>query len=122
MDTKLIRGEALEELRKMPDHYVDAVIIDPPFGIGFNYKEKEANTNPDDYWSWLKPIYEECLRVLKDGGFIAVWQTQLYFKFFWSRKSHGCIICEHDLTAICLFGYNNLYYFCFSARIGLQGR
>ena len=84
MDTKLIRGEALEELKKMPDQYVDAVVIDPPFGIGFNYKNKEKNTNPDDYWSWLKPIYDECYRVLKDGGFIAIWQTQLYFKFFWS--------------------------------------
>jgi len=81
---KVYEMDAFELLQQLPDKYVDAVVIDPPFGIGFKYEKKEENNNPDEYWSWLKPIYEECLRVLKDGGFIAIWQTQLYFKFFWS--------------------------------------
>ena len=75
--------EALEFLKQIEKNSVDAVIIDPPFGIGFKYQDKEKNNNPQDYWNFLKPIYKECLRVLKDGGFIAVWQTQLYFKYFW---------------------------------------
>ena len=75
--------DALEFLKQIESNSIDAVIIDPPFGIGFKYQDKEKNTNPKDYWNFLKPIYEECLRVLKDGGFIAIWQTQLYFKYFW---------------------------------------
>ena len=81
---KIYHGDCLEVMKNIPDKSVDAIITDPPFGIGFKYKKKEQNTNPDDYWKWLKPIHKECLRVLKDGGFIAIWQTQLYFKFFWS--------------------------------------
>ena len=38
MDTKLIRGEALEELKKMPDQYVDAVVINE---FEINIKKEE---------------------------------------------------------------------------------
>jgi len=62
---------------------VDAVVADPPFGIGFKYEKRESYNNPEEYWNWLEPIYIECLRILKPGGFIAFWQTQLYFKYFW---------------------------------------
>ena len=75
--------EALEFLKQIESKSVDAIVIDPPFGIGFKYQDKEKNINPKDYWDFLKPIYEECLRVLKNGGFIAIWQTQLYFRYFW---------------------------------------
>ena len=51
--------DALEFLKQIGDKSVDAIIIDPPFGIGFKYESKEKNTNPKDYWNFLKPIYEE---------------------------------------------------------------
>lgn len=80
---KIICGDCLEVMKKMPDGCVDAIISDPPFGIGFSYKEKEMNNNPKDYWAWLAPIYKEMMRTLKHGGFYAIWQTHLYFRYFW---------------------------------------
>lgn len=80
----LINGDCLDILRSMPSESVDAVVTDPPFGIGFLYgQEKEKNDNPTDYWYWLKPRVEESLRCLKPGGFVAIWQTQKYFRHFW---------------------------------------
>ncbi|MDK2917274.1 MAG: hypothetical protein PWQ37_7 [Candidatus Petromonas sp.] len=73
-----------EGLKKIEDESIDAIVTDPPYGIGFNYHgKKDVSNNPEEYWKWLQPIYKEMLRVLKPGGFMAIWQTQLYFKYFW---------------------------------------
>lgn len=86
---KIICGDSLVELKKIEEGSFDACITDPPFGIGFKYEEKEKFSNPSDYWNWLNPIYEEILRVVKPGGFIAIWQAQLYYKYFWEWFGDG---------------------------------
>jgi DNA modification methylase len=83
MTIMLKQGDCLELMQELPDESVDAVITDPPFGIGFKYKDKEQNNNPSDYWKWFSPRYKEMNRVLKKGGFIAIWQTALYFRYYW---------------------------------------
>jgi site-specific DNA-methyltransferase (adenine-specific) len=77
-------GDCLDFMRGMDTASVDAVVIDPPFGIGFEYGDgKEVASNPLDYWKWLEPRYSEALRTLRAGGFVAVWQAQLNFPHFW---------------------------------------
>lgn len=77
-------GDCLEYMRGMADKSVDAVITDPPYGIGFYYNGvKEVANTPEKYWKWYQPIHNECLRVLRDGGFWAVWQSTPYLKYFW---------------------------------------
>jgi site-specific DNA-methyltransferase (adenine-specific) len=77
-------GDCLAVLRGMADGSVDAVVTDPPYGIGFNYSgKKEVASTPEAYWRWLEPIYREWLRILKPGGFMAAWQTQLNYRHFW---------------------------------------
>lgn len=81
---KIICGDCLEVMRGMPDGCVDAVITDPPYGIGFTYESgRESFDSPKEYWEWLSPIIRECTRLLKNGGFLAVWQAQLNFPYFW---------------------------------------
>lgn len=78
-------GECLPILRGMDARSVDAVVTDPPFGIGFDYSgNKDVANNPTAYWEWFEPIFREMVRVVRPGGFISVWQTQLYFKHLWA--------------------------------------
>lgn len=78
-------GDCLDVLRTLPDDSVDAVITDPPFGIGFRYDGvRETHKDPESYWAWLKPRYAECLRILRPGGLVAIWQAQIYFRHFWN--------------------------------------
>lgn len=84
MSNLIIHGDTNEVLKGMESESVDAVITDPPFGIGFIYLQKEKCSTPDEYWQWLSPIHNEMMRVLKKGGFFAMWQTQLYFPHFWN--------------------------------------
>jgi len=81
---KLYCGDCSEVLKGIPENSMESLITDPPFGIGFKYTKPELNTNPDEYWNWLKPIMEQMEQKIKMGGFMAVWQTQLYFPYFWN--------------------------------------
>ena len=89
----IIHGDCLEELKKLDDNSVDAVITDPPYGLS-NTKPKQvadvlkAWVTGDtvsvpakrggfmgkDWDSFVPPpaVWQECMRVLKPGGHMAV--------------------------------------------------
>lgn len=57
-------GDCLEVMAGMPENSVDAIVTDPPYGLGFMGKK----------WDGLPPSLEwaeACYRVLKPGGHIA---------------------------------------------------
>ena len=58
---KLIHGDSLEELKKLPDNSVDSVVTDPPYGISFMGKKWDYDVPSVEVW-------EEVMRVLKHGG------------------------------------------------------
>ena len=60
---ELHHGNCLDILQTMPDASVDAVVTDPPYGLSFMGKR----------WDYDVPgveIWEQCLRVLKPGGYL----------------------------------------------------
>ena len=57
-------GDCIEAMKAMPPESVDAIVTDPPYGLGFMGKK----------WDGLPPSLEwaeACYRVLKPGGHIA---------------------------------------------------
>lgn len=74
---KIICGNSLELIKKLPDESVDLILTDPPYGI-----KKEGIKNSSD----LKIFYSilpECYRVLKkDKFFITFFSTKLLPKIF----------------------------------------
>ena len=64
---KIILGDCIEELKKLPDNSIDAVITDPPYGLEFMGKEWDRQKNLQSFCqSWAT----ECLRILKPGGYL----------------------------------------------------
>ena len=61
MRAKLIVGDCIETMRAMPENSIDAIVTDPPYGIGFMSKNWDVAVPGED---WAR----ECLRVLKPGG------------------------------------------------------
>jgi len=57
----VVQGDCLEVMKIMEDNTVDAVVTDPPYGIGFMGKHWDHGVPSKDVWS-------QCLRVLKPGG------------------------------------------------------
>lgn len=93
MTARIIHGDALAELRRLPDESVDAVVTDPPYGLahlrpdevqavvaawasgdlgampakgggGFQRASWDSFVPPPELWA-------ECLRVLRPGGHLA---------------------------------------------------
>ena len=69
---KIICGDSLEVLRKLPDNCVDLVFTSPPYNFNMDYDEHNDNTNWNEYFEMLFNIFKECIRVLKHGGRIIV--------------------------------------------------
>ena len=94
---ELINGDCIEEMKKLPENSVDAIVTDPPYGLEFMGKEwdklwskrdakkdSSMNRNNDPYLGARVDKYvagyeaqqfhnawaKECLRVLKPGGFL----------------------------------------------------
>ena len=109
---QIINDDCLEVINKFPDNCIDAVITDPPFGIGLEYNGvKENCDNPVDYWNWLKHIIRELERVIKEGGFIAIWQSNKYFKYMWDwfGADINIIIVAHNFSQIHSGAFRNSY-------------
>ena len=71
---KFINGDCLEKLRELPDNSVDAIVTDPPAGIGFMNKEWDSDKGGRDAWmAWMTEVFTEAKRVLKAGGHCLVW-------------------------------------------------
>lgn len=58
---KLHLGDCLEVLKGLPSASVDAVVTDPPYGLGFMGRAWDRSVPSSTVWA-------ECLRVLKPGG------------------------------------------------------
>ena len=90
---KIIHGDCLEELKRLEDNSVDAVITDPPYGLSntkpaqvadvlaawvtgdtVSVPAKRGGFMGKDWDSFVPPpaVWEECMRVLKPGGHMAV--------------------------------------------------
>ena len=61
-------------LPTLPAASVDALVTDPPAGIGFMGKEWDGSKGGRDKWiAWLAGILRECRRVMKPGAYGWVW-------------------------------------------------
>ena len=92
MESKLINGDCLEELKELDDNTVDLICSDPPYGLSFMGKKWDSfnevisfegeshvyakkgfkrlpRNKPIAMEEFFVPIWKECLRVLKPGGF-----------------------------------------------------
>lgn len=60
---KIINKDCIEALKELPDNSIDSIVTDPPYGLSFMGKK----------WDYDVPnveIWQECLRVLKPGGYL----------------------------------------------------
>jgi DNA modification methylase len=61
--TKLLLGDNIQSLQKLPDNSVDSIVSDPPYGLSFMGKKWDYDVPSVEFW---KEVY----RVLKPGGHV----------------------------------------------------
>jgi len=65
---KIIHGDALEELKKLPDNSCDIIIADPPYNIGKDFGNNHDKRGLPEYLRWSKKWINECLRTMKPSA------------------------------------------------------
>lgn len=69
---ELYHGDCVEEMKKLTDESVDMVITSPPYNVGINYHNSDDAMPYNEYLAFVQTWLNECFRVLKDGGRIAL--------------------------------------------------
>lgn len=71
---KLYRSDCLDFLHTVKSDSVDLVFADPPFNLDKEYPSKiNDNLDTDAYLLWCEQWINECIRVLKPGGSLFIW-------------------------------------------------
>lgn len=70
----LYEGDCLDWLPRLPAGLVDMVFADPPFNLGKIYGRGTNDSRADsEYIEWCKRWLAECIRVIKPGGALFVY-------------------------------------------------
>jgi len=91
MHHKIILGDCLEELKKIPENSVDMVLTDPPFFVLSQNKQLE-NAGWDNFESithfieFTKKWLQECYRILKQDSQLYTFWSQMWIKEFWNLE------------------------------------
>ena len=64
---KLINGDVITELKKLPTESVDCIVTSPPYWKGFEYESYFNSYN--QYLKWSEEWLRECKRVLHRDGY-----------------------------------------------------
>ncbi len=64
---KLINGDVIKELKKLPSESVNCIVTSPPYWKGFEYESYFNSYN--QYLKWSEKWLRECKRVLNRNGY-----------------------------------------------------
>lgn len=76
---QLFQGDCIHLLRDLPENCMDMIFADPPFNLGKDYGNKFSDDLKNaDYIEWSKQWLEECIRLLKPGGTLFVFNLPIW--------------------------------------------
>ena len=65
---KIITGDVLESLKKIPSNSIHLAITSPPYNVGKDYDNHHDEMDYKEYLKWLNQVWKETKRVLVHGG------------------------------------------------------
>jgi DNA modification methylase len=72
LTNQVICGDSLAILKTVPDNSIDLIFTSPPYNFGLEYDSQDDAHKWEHYFEKLFAIFDECIRILKYGGRIAI--------------------------------------------------
>jgi site-specific DNA-methyltransferase (adenine-specific) len=96
----LFEGDCLDFLSIVKDEAVDTVFADPPFNLDKKYGAKSRDNLPEHkYVEWCKAWLAECIRVLRPGGALYVYNLPRWNIVLGAYLiERGGMTFRHDIT------------------------
>lgn len=86
MDQKLIAicGDAVKEMKKIPDKSITLIVTDPPYNLNKNYGNNQDNLDFSEYLDFSRKWLAQAKRVLKDDGSIYLFMGVRYISYIYA--------------------------------------
>lgn len=88
---RLYREDCLNVLAQMDAESVDMIVTSPPYNVRKDYKAFNDQMPWPDYYDWMGRVLDECYRVLRRGGTLAInvpgvirWQADHQYSMTWA--------------------------------------
>ncbi|MBQ9404767.1 MAG: site-specific DNA-methyltransferase [Synergistaceae bacterium] len=93
MDQRIITvcGDAVDEMRKIPDASIRLVAADPPYNLNKDYGSSKDNLKFEEYLKFSRLWLNEAKRLLTDDGALYVFMGMRYISYIY-------IILEQELS------------------------
>lgn len=96
---ELFQGDCFDLLRDTPNETFDVVFADPPFNLNKIYRSKmNDNLSTLEYIEWTERWLDECVRTLKPGGSLFLWNIPKWNSYF-SEFLNQRLNFKHWITA-----------------------
>jgi len=116
---RIIHGDCIEELRKMPSDSVDFIFVDPPYNLNKKYNDYQDDLHISDYFLWCDEWLTELARILKPGCSltllnIPLWSIRHYQHLSQILSPQKIIIWDAISFPVRMIMPSNYMILCFS--------
>ncbi len=82
-ELRVICGDAIEELQKLPGESVQLIVTDPPYNLNKDYGNNQDQLEFEDYLEFSRRWLTEAKRVLTEDGTIYVFMGMRYISYIY---------------------------------------
>jgi site-specific DNA-methyltransferase (adenine-specific) len=69
---RIINGNCIEEMGKLPEESIDLIVTSPPYNVGIDYDSHDDRMTMEDYWVFTEQWLAQSYRLLKNDGRVAI--------------------------------------------------
>ena len=68
----ILLQDCIEGMKELEDGSIDAIVTSPPYNLNIKYGKYADNKPKQDYLDWIRLVFKEGKRILKDDGHLFV--------------------------------------------------
>lgn len=83
-ELRIICGDAIDEMKKLPDKCIRLIVTDPPYNLNKDYGNNKDKLDFDEYLDFSRHWLSEAKRLLTDDGTIYIFMGMRYISYIYN--------------------------------------